>query len=145
MYAIEDEAITFLKHSFYRFHPRDGREGVVQSTIFDHLEQVLGSDDGDGGFGKVQRLYQFVLKTIKDRKGLSPVDWTYDDQKCNVVARYINQADDNDDNMTPNNTKRYSCKRVDVVPANESDGVEPTIHSRQLSKMGVHMVVVQAI
>ena len=136
--AIQNEAIDFLKTIVSIDSTLEKGEGEVQSTIYDHLIQVLGAtaagdEDGaaptSGGDGvgakrkrsnnafEVQRI-PVQLNKIKDKKGFSPVDWKYDDdQKFDVVARYQGTNDDDGSERA-----LLLQGHVDVVPAAESDG-----------------------
>lgn len=141
--AVQEEAIDFLKSIVSIDSTLEKGEGEVQGVIYDHLIHVLGahaktntqSNANDDVVASSKRKRNNIfemqripvqLDKIKGQRGFSPVDWKYDDdQKFDVVARYIGDSDgdDGDDNTSHDRHRALLLQgHVDVVPAAESDG-----------------------
>lgn len=104
--AIQSEAISFLQSIVSIDSTLQKGEGAVQSTIYQHLQKILCDD----GTFKLQRV-PVKHDEIQHKQGFSPVDWTYDETKFNIVCS----------SQTSTSTSKHKGLilqgHVDVVPA----------------------------
>eukprot|EP00804_Cyclotella_cryptica_P020705 CCRYP_003523-RA/>CCRYP_003523-RA protein AED:0.26 eAED:0.26 QI:0/-1/0/1/-1/1/1/0/506 len=114
--TVQDEAIHFLQQIVAIDSTLEKGEGLVQSAIYSHLKHLLGDEQHATQTSfRVERI-PVTMEDIQNKPGFSPVDWTYDECKFNVVARSRHPNDIGDTEKS-----LILQGHVDVVPASDDD------------------------
>lgn len=115
--AIQAEAISFLHEIVSIDSTLQKGEGRVQSTIHSHLQNLLCVDDDQYNLQRIPVKHD----EIENKPGFSPVDWTYDESKFNIIC-----------SRTATSEKKGLILQghVDVVPASADKWTSPPFTPR---------------
>lgn len=114
--AIQAEAISFLHKIVSIDSTLDKGEGLVQSTIHSQLQDLL-CDDGQYTLQRIPVKHD----EIQNKPGFSPVDWTYDESKFNIICSRTSASEKNG---------LILQGHVDVVPASTDKWTSPPFTPR---------------
>ena len=127
--ANQAEAISFLHQIVSIDSTLEKGEGQVQSTIYSHLQNVLCTDNdtstNENGF-QLKRI-PVNKEEIRHKRGYSPTDWNYDENKYNVLCSYTSTST----NKHHHNDKGLILQgHVDVVPTTSDKWTSPPFTPR---------------